>query len=78
MAIKKWWWIRRGRRLELWDIPQDEIDKLEKTGQPGKSLILRSPISGTVLEKQVFAGQYVMQQNDLFDGRQSSDRMDAG
>ncbi len=54
------------RRLELWDIPQDEIDKLEKTGQPGKSLILRSPISGTVLEKQVFAGQYVMQQNDLF------------
>ncbi len=54
------------RRLELWDIPRDEIDQLEKTGQPGKSLILRSPISGTVLEKQVFAGQYVMQQNDLF------------
>ena len=54
------------RRLELWDIPKDEIGKLEKTGEPGKSLILRSPISGTVLEKQAFAGQYVMVQSDLF------------
>lgn len=54
------------RRLELWDIPKEEIGKLEKTGQPGKSLILRSPISGTVLEKQAFAGQYVMVTNDLF------------
>lgn len=54
------------RRLELWDIPKDEIDKLEKTGNPGKSLLLRSPISGTVLQKTAFAGQYVMVQNDLF------------
>ncbi len=54
------------RRLELWDIPKEEIDKLEKTGEPGKSLILRSPISGTVLEKQAFAGQYVIVANDLF------------
>ena len=54
------------RRLELWDIPKDEIAKLEKSGEPGKSLILRSPISGTVLDKQAFAGQYVMVQNDLF------------
>jgi Cu(I)/Ag(I) efflux system membrane fusion protein len=54
------------RRLELWDVPKDEIDKLEKTGNPGKSLLLRSPISGTVLQKTAFAGQYVMVQNDLF------------
>ena len=54
------------RRLELWDIPQEEISKLERTGQLGKALILRSPISGTVLEKQAFAGQYVMVANDLF------------
>ena len=33
------------RRLQLWDIPSEEISKLEKTGEPGKSLILRSPIS---------------------------------
>jgi membrane fusion protein, copper/silver efflux system len=54
------------RRLELWDVPEDEISALEKSGKPRKSLTLRSPISGTVLEKQVFAGQYVMPQSDLY------------
>lgn len=54
------------RRLELWDVPEDEIDALEKTGKPHKSLTLRSPISGIVLAKQVFAGQYVGPQSDLY------------
>lgn len=54
------------RRLELWDIPKDEIDALEQTGNPGKFLLLRSPISGTVLQKTAFAGQYVTVQSDLF------------
>ena len=54
------------RRLELWDIPKDEIGKLERTGNAGQYLLLRSPISGTVLQKTAFAGQYVTMQNDLF------------
>ncbi len=54
------------RRLELWDIPEDEIDALEKTGKPIKFLILRSPISGTVLEKTTFAGQYLTPESDLY------------
>ncbi len=54
------------RRLELWDIPEDEIRALEKSGEPRRTLTLRSPISGTVLEKQAFAGQYVMPQSDLY------------
>ncbi len=54
------------RRLELWDIPKDEIARLEQTGTPGKALLLRSPISGTVLQKTAFAGQYVTAQDDLF------------
>lgn len=54
------------RRLELWDVPKDEIAKLEQSGNAGKSLVLRSPISGTVLQKTAFAGQYVTMQNDLF------------
>ena len=54
------------RRLELWDIPADEIDQLARSGQPRKSLTLRSPISGTVMEKQAFAGQYVTSQSDLY------------
>jgi Cu(I)/Ag(I) efflux system membrane fusion protein len=54
------------RRLELWDIPKDEIDALAETRLPRKSLTLRSPISGTVLQKQSFAGQYVTSQSDLY------------
>jgi Cu(I)/Ag(I) efflux system membrane fusion protein len=54
------------QRLDLWDVPQDEIEALEKTGKPGKTLILRSPISGTVLEKKAFEGQYVMPQGELY------------
>ena len=54
------------RRLELWDVPRDSIEALEKTGIPEKSLILRSPISGTVLEKKAFEGQYVMAADELY------------
>jgi Cu(I)/Ag(I) efflux system membrane fusion protein len=54
------------RRLELWDIPKDEIDALVRSGEPRRTLALRSPISGTVLQKQAFAGQYVMPQSDLY------------
>jgi Cu(I)/Ag(I) efflux system membrane fusion protein len=55
------------RRLELLDVPPDEIRELEKTGKPQKYLSLRSPISGTVLAKNVFAGQYVMPQTELYE-----------
>jgi membrane fusion protein, copper/silver efflux system len=54
------------RRLQLWDIPEGAIERLEKTGKPEKSLTLTSPISGTVLEKKVFDGQYVMPQGELY------------
>ncbi|MBI2715514.1 MAG: efflux RND transporter periplasmic adaptor subunit [Rhizobiales bacterium] len=54
------------QRLDLWDVPRDEIEALVKTGKPGKTLILRSPISGTVLEKKAFEGQYVMPQGELY------------
>lgn len=54
------------RRLELWDVPADAIKALETTGKSTTSLILRSPISGTVLEKKAFQGQYTMPQNELY------------
>lgn len=54
------------RRLELWDVPQDEIDRLIRTGQPQKDLILTSPISGTVLQKNVFEKQYVTPEKELY------------
>jgi hypothetical protein len=53
------------RRQELLDVPPDEIRELEKTGKPQKYLTLRSPLTGTVLAKSVFAGQYVTPQAEL-------------
>lgn len=54
------------QRLTLWDVPKNTIEALEKTGKPSKSLILRSPISGTILEKKTFEGQYVAPQGELY------------
>jgi Cu(I)/Ag(I) efflux system membrane fusion protein len=54
------------RRLELWDVPKQEIATLETEGKPGKSLTLRSPISGTVLDKKAFEGQYVAPPDELY------------
>lgn len=54
------------RRLQLWDVPEATIERLEKTGKPQESLTMSSPISGTVLEKKVFEGQYVMPQGELY------------
>jgi Cu(I)/Ag(I) efflux system membrane fusion protein len=44
------------RRLMLWDITDDQIDSLMARGEPSRTLSLRAPITGTVLDKQVVAG----------------------
>jgi membrane fusion protein, copper/silver efflux system len=54
------------RRLELWDVPVGEIDELQKSGKVQKDLVLRSPISGTVLEQNVYEKQYVTPEKELY------------
>ena len=46
-------------RLKLWDISDSQIEELRRTHQIQKTLTLHSPFSGIVLERSVFAGQYV-------------------
>ncbi len=48
------------RRLAYWDISADQVERLEQTGVVIKSLTLRAPFAGVVLEKMVVAGQSVM------------------
>jgi Cu(I)/Ag(I) efflux system membrane fusion protein len=48
------------RRLIYWDISPDQIDRLERTGAVTKTLALRAPMDGVVLEKMVVTGQAVM------------------
>lgn len=47
------------RRLAYWDISADQIARLEQTGEVTKTLTLRAPFDGVVLEKMVVAGQSV-------------------
>lgn len=44
------------RRLSLWDITADQIDTLLANGEPSRTMSLRAPISGVILEKNVVEG----------------------
>jgi membrane fusion protein, copper/silver efflux system len=43
-------------RLRLWDIPEAEIQRLERTGKASKTLTIQSPMSGVVTRKDVVMG----------------------
>jgi Cu(I)/Ag(I) efflux system membrane fusion protein len=47
------------RKLELWDVPAKEIERLEQTRQPSKLLTFLSPIAGVVTAKNVVEGARV-------------------
>jgi membrane fusion protein, copper/silver efflux system len=48
------------RRLLWWEVPEEEIARIERTGEVHRTVLLRVPVSGVVLDKQVIAGQRVM------------------
>jgi Cu(I)/Ag(I) efflux system membrane fusion protein len=54
------------RRLSLWDISEEQIDELQRTRQPKKSLTIFSPISGFVIKKETFQGMKVMPDKELY------------
>ena len=54
------------RRLSYWDISPSEIAEIERTGAVRRTLTLRSPASGYVMEKSVFAGQRIMAGEALY------------
>jgi Cu(I)/Ag(I) efflux system membrane fusion protein len=54
------------RRLLYWDISPSDIERIERTGEVQKTLVLRSPASGIVLEKNVVKGQRIMAGDGLY------------
>jgi multidrug efflux pump subunit AcrA (membrane-fusion protein) len=54
------------RRLAYWDIGGDQIADIERTGSVRRTLTLRAPTSGVVLEKNVVQGQSVMAGQALY------------
>jgi|GEM_PF-508108 len=53
-------------RLRLWDVPAEEISRLERTRRPSRTLTLRSRVAGTVIEKKAFVGQKVSASEVLY------------
>jgi Cu(I)/Ag(I) efflux system membrane fusion protein len=54
------------RRLSYWDISAAEIARIERTRMPQKTVLLRAPASGVVVEKAVFQGQRIMPGMELY------------
>lgn len=48
------------RRLSYWDIPDDQIRRIEESGEPTKTLTLNAPATGVVVEKGVVEGDRIM------------------
>lgn len=55
------------RRLELWDISEDQIAELEKSRKPTDVIDLLAPVSGYVITKNVVAGQSFMPGETLYE-----------
>lgn len=55
------------RRLQYWDISDDQIAELERSGTVRRTLTLRSPSDGVVLQKNVVQGQSVAAGAPLFE-----------
>ncbi len=53
-------------RLENWDIPASEIERLAKTGEIKKTILLAAPATGIVVERNIIEGAHVEIGEDLF------------
>ncbi len=54
------------RRLSLWDISDEQIAALEKTGRPETEMTINAPLNGIVLEKMVLDGAYISPGMNLY------------
>lgn len=54
------------RRLDLLGIPPDQIDSLDRRGAVARTMLLRAPRSGEIIEKMVIEGQAVRMGDNLF------------
>ncbi len=53
-------------RLRLWEIPDDQIRAIEMKNAPLEKVTVRSPIAGTVIEKNIVKGHFVEPDMMLF------------
>lgn len=53
-------------RLQLWDVPQAEIERLEKTGKVKRAVTFNSPAEGFIVEKMAIQGMYITPEMELY------------
>jgi RND family efflux transporter MFP subunit len=54
------------RRLQLWDLSEDQIEQVLNTGQPIPSVTVHAPTGGFVTERKAFPNQKVTPDSDLY------------
>lgn len=54
-------------RLRLLDMSEADIDRVVRTGKPMRDVIVRSPVPGVVMTKNVLAGARVMPSDTLYE-----------
>ena len=54
------------QRLRQWEVPADALAEVERSGAPTRTVPVRSPFGGFVLEKSVQLGQRVMAGDPLY------------
>jgi Cu(I)/Ag(I) efflux system membrane fusion protein len=54
------------RRLQYWDIPAADVERIERTGQTTRTITLRAASRGIVVEKAVLSGQRIMAGETLY------------
>lgn len=54
------------RRLEYFDVPESEINAIEKSGRVKKTMMIRSPLNGYVIERKAEEGAFVQAGSMVF------------
>ncbi|MBW3535632.1 MAG: efflux RND transporter periplasmic adaptor subunit, partial [Gemmatimonadetes bacterium] len=54
------------RRLAYWDISEEQVRRLLETGEVRRTLTIHAPVSGIVMEKDVFPGQAFQPGRNLY------------
>jgi Cu(I)/Ag(I) efflux system membrane fusion protein len=55
------------QKLKLWEIPDEEVEKIEEDKEPMRLLTIHSPINGYVIQKQVVEGTRIQPGDKIFD-----------
>ena len=54
------------KRLLYWDVPASELERLERTGEVRKTVLMQSPAGGMVVEKNALDGAHIKEGMKLF------------